>query len=255
MRFIRAVLFAAAISAACSTTAFAANQGPTMGLHIATQNAAEDMEAAETTESAEGVSHVIETAENRKAKGPGTQTETSAVPEEEPQEEEPQEEEQQEEPQKEYTAYSCTDEEIRWIAAVAVNENGYDENAVRYEVSLICNLTDAGQHGSTPYEVTNSKWFAVATKRKAKKTAISDEILAIVRDVLGGNRISDCNEHDNVHDIASITTDGVTMVSQAEIQDVSNYVSGETIIRNKYGSTYLFECFPAQGTDPFGKLI
>ena len=158
------------------------------------------------------------------------------------------------ETQKLYKAYECTDDEIRWIAAVAINENGSSEKAIRYEVSLICNLADMGRNGRTPCEVANSNWFAKATKKRARKTVVSDEIYNITADVLSGHRATDCNEHDCLSDIVSITTNGVTFFSKAEIKNIDNYVSGVTVITNRYGASYLFECFPAADTDPFGIL-
>ena len=233
MKSIRAVMFAAAISMASSTAVFAADS---VTAEAPVETAIETTEAAEATETTEA--------------DPTAQADTAAATEgTEPAEDEPLA------PLKQYRAYLSTPEEIRWIAAIAVNENGYDANAIRYEVSLICNLTDAGGHGSTPYAVVNSNWFARTTKQRARKTAISNEVYNIVADVLSGNRVTDCNEHDNVNDIVSITTNGVTLVSQADIRDRNNYVGGATIIRNRFGATYRFECFPAKGTDPFGILV
>ena len=224
MKSIRAVMLAAAISMASSTAVFAADSVP-VEAPAETQT---ETTGADTTAQADMAAA----------------TEITGSAEEAPLA-----------PVKQYRAYPSTPEEIRWIAAIAVNENGYDENAIRYEVSLICNLTDAGQHGSTPYAVVNSNWFARTTKQRARQTAISNEVYNIVADVLSGNRVTDCNEHDNVNDIVSITTNGVTLVSQADIRDRNNYVGGATIIRNRFGATYRFECFPAKGTDPFGILV
>lgn len=153
------------------------------------------------------------------------------------------------------TAYNLSDEQIEWITKIAANENGLQENALRYEVSLICNLTDEGHHGSTPYDVVNSNWFASSTKRAAARTSVPQESVEIVRDVLSGNRVSNCNEHDCFKDIVSIETNGIVYTDFKDISNRDNYLSGITIIQNKHGARYLFECFPGEGTDPFGKIV
>ena len=154
-----------------------------------------------------------------------------------------------------YVAYSLPEDQIEWIAKMAVCENGYTENAVRYEVSLICNITDEGDHGSTPFAVVNSGWFAQTTKVNARSANVPQNIINIVRDVLAGNRISNCDEHDCFKDIRSVETNGVVYTNPADIANRANYVSGITVITNKSGSRYVFECFPAANTDPFGEIV
>ena len=72
--------------------------------------------------------------------------------------------------------------------------------------------------------------------------------IAAVKDVLvNANRTLPqyVDEHDCISpDIISIST--------GDKSDRSDYIKGKTIIRNRYGSTYTFYCFPAAGCDPFG---
>jgi hypothetical protein len=76
---------------------------------------------------------------------------------------------------------------------------------------------------------------------------VSDAILAGVKDVLvNGNRTLPLyvDEHDCLSDITSIST--------GSVKDRSAYKQGKTIVKNRYGSTWIFWCFPDSTSDPFG---
>lgn len=153
--------------------------------------------------------------------------------------------------------YQCSEAEIAYIAAVCFCEQGADLNAIRFEASLICNLVDRGGHGTTPYAVATSNWFAKTTKRRASAMAagVSEEWKAAVRDVLAGNRVTDANEHDCFRDIRTVETNGVVFSGLAQVSNRAIYIPNVSIITNRFGSRYLFRAFPAEGTDPFGVIL
>jgi len=157
--------------------------------------------------------------------------------------------------------YSLSDDQIRYITALCIKENGRSINAIAFEASLIANLTDMGTWGSSPWTVAQSSWFASASKvvfsqspppGNVNGVAITNEMLAVVKDVLvNGNRTTKANEHDCLSDIISVTNNGVSFNKT----DRSQYISGVTIITNKHGVRYVFECFPSASSDPFGVII
>ena len=94
--------------------------------------------------------------------------------------------------------------------------------------------------------VRNGGWFAKAA-HWMDNGSVSDAILAGVKDVLvkGNRTLSLCvDEHDCFSDIKSIST--------GSVKDRSAYVQGKTVVKNKYGSTWTFWCFPDSTSDPFG---
>ena len=68
-----------------------------------------------------------------------------------------------------------------------------------------------------------------------------------MKDVLvNGNRTLPLyvDEHDCLSDIKSIST--------GNVKDRSAYIQGKTVVKNTYGSTWTFWCFPDSNSDPFG---
>ena len=77
--------------------------------------------------------------------------------------------------------------------------------------------------------------------------SVSEGVLAGVKDALvNGNRTLPLfvDEHDCFGDIESIST--------GSVRDRSAYVQGKTVVKNTYGSTWTFWCFPDGHSDPFG---
>lgn len=156
--------------------------------------------------------------------------------------------------------YALTDEQIRRITALCIQEQGADLTAIAFEASLIANLTDRGGHGDGPWSVANSGWFASESRKyltqasipaSVNGTAVTDAMLSVVKNVLvNGNRATAATEHDYLGDIISVTNNGVPF----DKNDRSKYISGVTIIKNSMGATYVFECFPSATSDPFGML-
>lgn len=140
---------------------------------------------------------------------------------------------------------SLSRNKLRQIARLCVQEQGGSEAGVKGEASLMANL--ARKKGRDVYEyVLNSGWFSRAKYWMQHGTA-TDQQVEWVKDVLvNGNATLPpyVDEHDCFSDIAWISTGAV--------RDRSTYIKDETIIRNRYGSTYTFYCFLHEHSDPFG---
>lgn len=142
--------------------------------------------------------------------------------------------------------YDLTDEEVRGLANLALQEQGSIDGACA-ELSLMANLFERQSKYSTLYEyVRNGGWFSRAAYYMDNGAA-GATYRQYVRYVLGhGLRTvpSHINEHDCFSDIKSIST--------GSVRDRSAYIRDKTIVKNRYGSTYTFYCFPTSGSDPFG---
>lgn len=146
--------------------------------------------------------------------------------------------------------YSLTASQIKKIANLAVQENG--EKAVSDEVSLMANLFELQTKYTDIYSyIRNGGWFSRAAYWMDNGKA-SNAAIAKTKDVLvNGNRTLPAyvNEHDCFSDITSVTNNGKSFAKT----DRSQYKQGVTVIKNRYGSTYTFYCFPeGSNTDPFG---
>jgi len=140
---------------------------------------------------------------------------------------------------------TMTREQLEQIARLCVQEQGGSEAGVKGEASLMANL--ARKHGRNVYEyVLNSGWFSKARYWMENGSATQEQV-EWVKDVLvNGNATlpSYVDEHDCFSDIRSIST--------GDVRDRSAYIKDVTIIRNRYGATYTFYCFPHSHSDPFG---
>lgn len=149
-----------------------------------------------------------------------------------------------------------TEAQIVQIARLCNQEQG-NINGCRAEASLMANQLETDASRAKKYGITGAGlhkwvrsggWFARSAYYMDYGKASRDQIEA-VRDVLvRGKRFFPesypCDEHDCLSDIKSIST--------GDVYDKDDYVSGKTVIHNRYGSSYLFYCFPASGCDPFG---
>ena len=148
-----------------------------------------------------------------------------------------------------FTKYNYDDETLKQIAGVAMAENGEDNG--RFEMSLMANLFEKNSGYSSVLDyVLNSTWFAA---KGHAGDPVSDEVLKAARDVFNnGNRTipKEVDEHDCIDcgsygfDVSSIELDGKTYTSHDDLLNLANYVSGKTVIHNKYGSTYTFYSWP-----------
>lgn len=124
------------------------------------------------------------------------------------------------------------------------------------EASLMANLLETTpayqqKYGDDIYSfVRYSGWFSRAAYWMDHGST-TEAITAAVRDVLiNGNRTLPpyVNEHDCFSDISSATSCG----SAINKNQRGAYQRDVTKIRNRYGSTYTFYCFPDENSDPFG---
>ncbi len=156
------------------------------------------------------------------------------------------------------TKYPLTDEQLQLLAGICNREQGDSIKGMSAEASLMANLFEkngkkygTGTEGLINY-VCNSGWFGSASRNYGSASRkLSDEQKAAIRDVLeNGNRTlpTYVDEHDCFSDITSATNDGESITKS----DRSAYVQDKTIIKNRYGSTYTFYCFPDTDSDPFG---
>jgi len=156
--------------------------------------------------------------------------------------------------------YNFTDDQIKRIASMCYAENGSSENAMRAEASLMANLYEKNgdKQGTTSgfiTYITTGGWFASSSVNKYNNPYenLSSTYLSAVRDVLvNGNRYFPVyvDEHDWLGDITSASNNGVSF----DPYDRSKYIKDVTIIKNRYGSTYTFYCFPDSNSDPFGYI-
>ena len=150
-----------------------------------------------------------------------------------------------------FKKYSLSSNEIVKIARLCNQEQG-GITGVKAEASQGANLLETNEYYRNKFggDIYNffrkSQWYSRSEYWMDYGTA-SEAQIAAVRDVLcNGNRIFPwyVDEHDCISDIRSIST--------GDKNDKSDYISGKTIIKNAYGSTYTFYSFPASGCDPFG---
>lgn len=153
-----------------------------------------------------------------------------------------------------FTKYDLTDEQLLKIARLCQQEQGTVTGA-KAEASLMANQLETSASRRNKYGtgadglynwVRNGGWFAKAV-HWMDNGKVSDAVLAGVRDVLvNGNRTLPqfVDEHDCLSDIKAISTGSVT--------NRGDYVQGKTVVKNTYGSTWTFWCFPDGTSDPFG---
>lgn len=145
-----------------------------------------------------------------------------------------------------FKKYDLTPEEIAGLANLAKQEQGSIAGACA-EMSLMATLFEQQSKYKTLYEyVRNSGWFSRAAHWMDNGNAGATYRLYTRYVLCEGLRTlpGHINEHDCFGDIESIST--------GEVRDRSAYVRDKTVIKNRYGSTYTFYCFPTTTSDPFG---
>lgn len=149
--------------------------------------------------------------------------------------------------------YDLTENQIKQIANLAVQENG--EECVAAEVSLMANLFELQSSFKNLYNyIRNSGWFSMAAYWMDNGSS-SKKAVETTRNVLvNGERVLPAyiNEHDCFTDILWIQNNGTKHTDRDYIKNRSNYVAEKTVIRNRYDSTYTFYEFPSKYSDPFG---
>lgn len=159
-----------------------------------------------------------------------------------------------------FKRYNLSDSKIRELANVFYLEQG-NVPGVAACASHACNYLEKWQSKKykDPYEcVLYSGWWSNETsvrQRMATNKATQAMIDATKDVIVNGNRTlpSYVDEYDWINDIVSATNNGKAI----NMQDRSQYKSSVTVVKNKYGSTWTFYCFPdgANGVnDPFGYI-
>ena len=156
--------------------------------------------------------------------------------------------------------YSLTDDQIRYLAAVCEEENGYTENGMAAEANLILNKyqrANKEKYTDIAYYVRNARWWSTA--KSAETYTPSEKAISIVKSVIEyGNKIYPSNvvEHDAFNNIEYLVVNGKKITDPTAIKDKSNYIQGQTIIHNKNMDEdekgYYFYDFPCDKCDPFG---
>ena len=146
------------------------------------------------------------------------------------------------------TKYNLSEDQIRTLAAICIREQGPSIGNVQACASHMCNYYErhhAGRYPS-PYEaVIYSGWFGSASGNlsAASRYAPSQGIIAAVYDVIcNGKRTLPLmvDEFDCLSDVVSASNNGAAF----NPRDRGQYISGVTRVRNRYGSSYTFYCFP-----------
>ena len=146
--------------------------------------------------------------------------------------------------------YNLTANELKGISNLCSQEQGTIEGA-KAEASLMVNkyemLTNQSKYSGLYNYIRTCGWWAYAPKHMDNGNS-SEAIVEGVKDVIcNGNRTLPpyVDEHDCISpDIKSIST--------GNVHNKEDYIKDVTIIKNIYGSTYTFYCFPDEYSDPFG---
>ena len=158
-----------------------------------------------------------------------------------------------------YKKYDLTDDEVKQIASLCMQEQGSLEGA-KAEASLMANLYEEkereGKATNLYNYVRNSGWFANSKKFMDRKNA-PEEINEAVKSVLvGGNRTLPpyVNEHDCLSDISNISNNNVVL----DKNNRNNYVKNVSVIQQSTSSfganagKWTYYAHPDDNSDPFG---
>lgn len=152
-----------------------------------------------------------------------------------------------------FKKYSLTDTQVRGLAALCLQEQGCLKG-VMAEASLMCNLFEKQKKYIKLVDyVLYGGWFAKAETyyNKGVNKSVGSKYDEAVRKVIcEGLRVlpSYVDEHDCFSDIKSATNNSVSITKTNR----SSYKKDVTKIKNCYGSSYTFYCFPDSTCDPFG---
>ena len=158
-------------------------------------------------------------------------------------------------------SYNLTESQIRGLANICYREQGSNDAGVRACASHMLNYYERYQTKkySNPFDCTvKSGWYGTESFNKPyiNGNYAPQSVINAVRDViLNGNRSlpSYVDEYDCLSDIASASNNGVPFTPTNR----SMYKKDITKVKNVYGSSWTFFCFPdgASGyTDAFGYI-
>lgn len=154
--------------------------------------------------------------------------------------------------------YSLSETELKQIAYQCYREQGSAVGAAA-EASLMANkyeMYTGSSYSSLHSYIKNCGWWAHSKSNMSGNPDVPSSVVESVRQVLVyGNRTlpyyideHDCIKCGDFYDIISATNNGV----EIDRDNRSLYKSGVTVLKNRYGSTYTFYCFPTSSSDPFG---
>lgn len=157
-------------------------------------------------------------------------------------------------------SYNLTETQIRGLANICYREQGSNDAGVRACASHMLNYYERYQTKkySNPFDCTvKSGWYGTESFNKPyiNGNYAPQSVVDAVRDVMSGNRSipSYVDEYDCLSDVASASNNGVSFTPT----DRSKYKKDVTKVKNVYGSSWTFFCFPdgANGyTDAFGYI-
>lgn len=161
--------------------------------------------------------------------------------------------------------YNLSDAQISGLIAVVKHENGGSLEAMQTEATQMANLYEYKKKG-TAYTadsfvdyIVNGGWYAAGKYYSTSNRDYTQAEFNAMKDIwVNGKRIMppqvvehDCIRCGATYDIISATNDGVSI----NVDDRDKYISGKTVLHNRYGSTYVFYKFATNSTregDPFG---
>lgn len=167
-----------------------------------------------------------------------------------------------------FSTYDLSDEQVKKIARLCVQEQGTVEGAAA-EASLMANLFEVnnngkydGQTGSEGlYDyIRNSGWFANASyymDNGSSENKATDKVIDAVKKVLvDGKRTLPkyINQHDDVNDLEKVSNNG-KLINKNNKKEYVRYVSKCKQSSDSFGDdaiTWTYYCHPSKGSDPFG---
>lgn len=161
--------------------------------------------------------------------------------------------------------YNLSDAQISGLIAVVKHENGGSLEAMQTEATQMANLFEYKKKNTARTAdnfvdyVVNGGWYAAGKYYSTSNRSYTQAEFNAMKDIwVNGNRIMpaqvvehDCIKCGNSYDIVWAKNDGVSF----NVDDRSKYISGKTLLHNRYGSTYVFYKFATNSTrqgDPFG---
>lgn len=158
-----------------------------------------------------------------------------------------------------YKKYDLTDDEIKQIASLCMQEQGSVEGA-KAEASLMANLYEQNKKEGKATDiysyVRNSGWFANSQTFMDKRNAPEEVNKAVESVLVDGNRTLPpyINEHDCLSDIESISNNNVVVNKNNRNNYIKNVskVNQSTSSFGENAGKWTYYTHPEANSDPFG---
>ncbi|MDO4647072.1 MAG: phage tail tip lysozyme [Eubacteriales bacterium] len=149
--------------------------------------------------------------------------------------------------------YTYTDDDIVKLTRKCLSENGYTLKGVAFEMCQILNqhelnfteFSDTGLGLVEMVKYNRERWWGSTGWNESVMASgtVTEQQKEVVRRILNGTRVIPLyiNEHDCWSDISSYSNGSR-----------SNLIPNQTVIHNRYGSTWTFYAQPSSKEDPFG---